>query len=278
MGHTISQYVNSEPLASGIIVGLAVSSTASLVSLVSVLYFGGRVVVGYKTNIFYPGVTVMFKSFSSWVHYVLNWWYLSGGHRGAYCGSTCDAQGGLAQTWRCVFNIGTKPYSLFTWVSVAIATWGIVGLFAVIGWSLHPDFYEPAPLCRPRCFASFILLIFIWICGFGNTFVYVLWYLLSRGNLYYERGANDSRLKWTWSPRAPDDAAAEAQRSEAWKMLLYPWSYSFLALGFSIASGVVTVGLILLTRPNILLHGVRVILLPKDPGAEREYELRWLGK
>ncbi|CAE6527125.1 unnamed protein product [Rhizoctonia solani] len=219
------------------------------------------------------------------------------------------------QTWLRAFMIRIKPYCLFTWVSVSIAAWGFVGLFALIGWSVHSDFYKPAPLwcwisakySRERLFGQYLAM---WICGFGTIFVYVPLYLFSRGNLYYKGGPLDKRLSWTWGPQASGDEMVDEERAEAWKMLLYPLSYSFLVLGFSVVrwmsfrnpllediqrpelsemaaaslifriilrlSGVVTVGLVLLTRPNVLLHGVRGVLLPNDPRAVREYELRRL--
>ncbi|CAE6516456.1 unnamed protein product, partial [Rhizoctonia solani] len=346
MEHTTSQCVDSEPLTPGMITGLAVSSAASFASLVSILYLGGRVVVKYRQNVRSPPDEPWRLLRTDIDAYMLGalcaevvvsvgglidaQWAITGR---TTCGPTCDAQGALAQvgitatsifmiaiavqTWLRAFMIRVKPYSRITWVSVSIATWGFVGLFAVVGWSLHPDFYEPAPLwCwisakypLERLFGQYLV---IWICGVGNILVYVPLYLFSRGNLHYVGGPLDKRIKWAWVPQASEDEMVEEERSEAWKMLLYPLSYSFLVLGFSITrwmsfrnpslsdlqqpelagmaaaslifriifrlSGVVTAGLVLLTRPNLLLHGVRGVLLPNDPRAVREYELRRLGQ
>ncbi|CAE6447902.1 unnamed protein product [Rhizoctonia solani] len=254
MGHTASQCVDSEPLTPGMITGLAVSSAASFASLVAILYLGGRVVIKYRYNQRFPpdepwrllrtdidGYMLGVLSAESIVSIgglIDAQWAITGR---TTCGSVCDAQGALAQvgitgtsifmiaiagqTWLRAFMIRTRPYSLFAWVSVSIATWGFVGLFAVVGWSLHPDFYEPAPLwCwisakypLERLFGQYLIL---WVCGFGNILIYVPLYLFSRGNLHYEGGPLDRRLKWTWSPRASEDEIMEEERSEAWKLLL----------------------------------------------------------
>jgi hypothetical protein len=80
-----------------------------------------------------------------------------------YCGGACTAQGALAQigitaaaffiiaisvqTWYSIYYVHQTSYSFSTWFGFSVFTWGYVTLFAVIGWSIHPDFYVPTPLC-----------------------------------------------------------------------------------------------------------------------------------
>ncbi|EUC66345.1 transmembrane protein, putative [Rhizoctonia solani AG-3 Rhs1AP] len=317
MEHTTSQCVDSEPLTPGMITGLAVSSAASFASLVSILYLGGRVVVKYRQNVRSPPDEPWRLLRTDIDAYMLGalcaevvvsvgglidaQWAITGR---TTCGPTCDAQGALAQvgitatsifmiaiavqTWLRAFMIRVKPYSRITWVSVSIATWGFVGLER-FGFTLS---YATLVL-RDR------------VLDFGQISARAaVWSIPSHLDLWGRE--HTGRIKWAWVPQASEDEMVEEERSEAWKMLL------FLVLGFSITrwmsfrnpslsdlqqpelagmaaaslifriifrlSGVVTAGLVLLTRPNLLLHGVRGVLLPNDPRAVREYELRRLGQ
>jgi uncharacterized membrane protein len=89
-----------------------------------------------------------------------------------YCGASCSIQGALTligvtagaffttaiaiQTWLSVYRGRRTEYSLVAWLTLSVAVWTFVILFALLGWSLHPkdeegeglDFYTPTPFCK----------------------------------------------------------------------------------------------------------------------------------
>ncbi|CEL60350.1 hypothetical protein RSOLAG1IB_09568 [Rhizoctonia solani AG-1 IB] len=202
------------------------------------------------------------------------------------CGQACDAQGALQYIGETSVALFTIAITLLTfisvvrgwaikarvwvWGSIMAAAWAYVALWAGIG-GTWGGFYAPgAPWCWISAeYAEYwtsAQSVWLWIAGFGSILLYIPLFLLVRGNIKWDPVVGWASLKWRWKGEYGEDSN---------RLLWYPLGYitlvpvailNWISYGgvytsrtvrFTIVaifnlSGVVSVGLILLARTNVL--------------------------
>ncbi|CAE6471207.1 unnamed protein product [Rhizoctonia solani] len=203
------------------------------------------------------------------------------------CGQACNTQGAIQILGETSVALFTLAITLLTFISVVRGwaikaqswVWGVIvvgvwtfgALWAGIGETLE-GFYAPTPYwCwiskeykSHRIGAEYVWL---WISGFGSILLYTPLFLLLRGNIKWDPTIGWASFRWSWK----GDNMTSSN-----KLLWYPLAYTITILPLSIVrwitfsggqvgaaasfaavsifnlSGVVNVGLILLTRTNVL--------------------------
>ncbi|CAE6343038.1 unnamed protein product, partial [Rhizoctonia solani] len=203
------------------------------------------------------------------------------------CGQVCNAQGAIQILGETAVALFTLAITLLTfisivrgwavkarvwvWGSIVFGVWAFGALWAGVGGALE-GFYAPTPYwCwisanynAHRIGAEYVWL---WISGFGSVLLYTPLFLLLRGNIKWDPEVGWASLAWSWRGNNVLGSNTLLWYPLAYTITILPVSIvrwimfsggqvsaaaSFVAVSIFNLSGVVNVGLILLTRTNVL--------------------------